>query len=177
MKKVILVGLLFILMINIGGRTTSSILIPEDAIRYRIIANSDSTLDQTTKLAVRNALEKVMNPIMLTSTTKEEVRNKLTSSRDLLHHTVAQTLQSLKQDETYQIQYGMNYFPEKEYQGVTYQPGEYESLIVTLGKGEGANFWCVLFPPLCLLEGEKTDSEKVEYTSFIQEIIHSIFHF
>ena len=75
----------------------------------------------------------------------------------------------------YKINYGMNYFPEKEYKGVTYEEGEYESLVITLGNGLGENFWCVLFPPLCLLEADEEETEEVEYTSFVKEIIDKYF--
>lgn len=63
----------------------------------------------------------------------------------------------------------MNYFPEKEYKGVKYDEGYYESLVITLGEGKGKNWWCVLFPPLCLVEAEESD--KVEYKFFIKELI------
>ena len=70
----------------------------------------------------------------------------------------------------------MHEFPEKEYKGVVYDEGYYESLLVTLGEGKGDNFWCVLFPPLCLMEAEETDdTTEVEYKSFIKEIIEKYF--
>ena len=78
-------------------------------------------------------------------------------------------------DNNVEVNYGMNYFPEKTYKGVKYKEGEYESLVVTLGKGEGNNFWCVLFPPLCLLEAEEDDTNEVEYTSFVKELIDKYF--
>ena len=69
----------------------------------------------------------------------------------------------------YQIHFGQNYFPEKNFKGVTYEEGYYNSLLVTLGEGKGDNWWCVLFPPMCLMEAE--ESEEVEYKFFIQELI------
>ena len=53
---------------------------------------------------------------------------------------------------------------------IKYKEGNYESLVVTLGDGSGDNFWCVLFPPLCLLEAEDTNNE-VEYKFFVKELI------
>jgi stage II sporulation protein R len=70
------------------------------------------------------------------------------------------------------VNYGLNYFPKKEYKGVIYNEGYYESLVIKIGKGEGNNFWCVMFPPLCFLEAEK--SEKIEYKFFVKEIIDKI---
>ena len=51
---------------------------------------------------------------------------------------------------------------------------DYESLVITLGEGAGNNFWCVLFPPLCLLDTEE-EPENVEYTSFVKEVIDKYF--
>ena len=72
----------------------------------------------------------------------------------------------------YNINYGNNYFPEKEFKGVIYPEGEYESLVITLGNGLGDNWWCVLFPPLCLLEAEESNVEQTEYKFYVQEIIN-----
>ena len=69
------------------------------------------------------------------------------------------------------IHYGLNYFPKKEYKGVIYEEGYYESLVVTLGNGNGDNWWCVLFPPLCLLEAQETNTQDVEYKFFVQDLI------
>ena len=69
----------------------------------------------------------------------------------------------------------MHEFPEETYKGITYEAGKYESLLVTLGEGKGDNWWCVLFPPLCLMEAEETNTDEVEYKSFIKEIIEKYF--
>ena len=76
-----------------------------------------------------------------------------------------------QKEENYSINFGKNYFPEKVYYDVTYPAGEYESLVITLGDGLGENWWCVLFPPLCLLEAEEKNIDKVEYKLFAKEII------
>ena len=67
----------------------------------------------------------------------------------------------------------MHFFPKKEYKGVVYKEGEYESLLITLGKGQGDNFWCVLFPPLCVMEEDET--KDVEYKWFIKDILEKYF--
>ena len=68
----------------------------------------------------------------------------------------------------YNINYGNNYFPNKEYKGIKYDAGNYESLLITLGAASGKNWWCVLFPPLCLMEAN--ESETYEYKLFVKEI-------
>ena len=74
----------------------------------------------------------------------------------------------------YELSFGYNYFPRKVYKGVIYQEGMYESLVVTLGRGEGDNWWCVLFPPLCLLE-ENENTDDVEYKFLVKELIEKYF--
>ena len=64
-----------------------------------------------------------------------------------------------------------NYFPKKEHNGIIYEAGEYESLVITLGQGEGDNFWCILFPPLCMVD----ENEDIEYKSIIKEVLKKIF--
>mgnify|MGYP004418680887 CR=1 FL=1 len=76
-------------------------------------------------------------------------------------------------DMTFDINYGLNYFPEKEYRGLKYKEGYYESVVISIGKAEGDNWWCVLFPNLCLVDLETKDN--VEYKSWIVEKINKIF--
>ena len=82
--------------------------------------------------------------------------------------TIKETLEKLNVDMDYEVSFGLNYFPEKEYKGVVYKEGEYESLVITLGNGEGENFWCVLFPPICTLEVE--EDEDISYRFLIKDL-------
>jgi stage II sporulation protein R len=72
----------------------------------------------------------------------------------------------------YNLNYGDNYFPEKSYKGVKYPSGTYESLVVTLGSGKGENWWCVLYPPLCMMDNKESNLNNVEYASFIEELFN-----
>ena len=73
----------------------------------------------------------------------------------------------------YTVDFGYNYFPEKKYRGLKYKEGYYESLVITIGEGKGDNWWCVLFPNLCLVDLE--NKTNVEYKSWIVEQINRIF--
>ena len=74
-------------------------------------------------------------------------------------------------DVAYNISFGNNYFPSKEFKGINYKEGNYESLVITLGEGQGKNWWCVLFPPLCLLDQE-TNLDDVEYSLYASKLIN-----
>ena len=99
----------------------------------------------------------------------DEARRIINNNLNNIDSDVRNTLQLLNYDLGYNINFGLNYFPSKEYKGITYDEGYYESLVITLGEGKGDNWWCVLFPPLCLLEAE--ESTEVEYTSFVKELL------
>lgn len=168
MKKTILILSIIILVLCLNKRDYT---IPKDSIRFRVIANSNDYNDQEIK---KKVVDNLKNNLIYTnkSTNIVETREYINKNLPLFTKTVENTLNSNKD---FHINYGKNYFPEKTYNNEVYPEGEYESLVVTLGEGKGDNFWCVLFPPLCFLEGEESNSAKVEYTSFIKELINKYF--
>ena len=174
MKKII-IAVLIIIGIFICNRKVDQVIIPDEAIRFRIVANSNSNIDQANKLIVRDKLEKeIVNDLSKTNNITE-ARNTIKSNINNYEKIVKTTLKENNIDTNFTINYGYNYFPEKEYKGVKYNSGDYESVVVTLGDGIGKNWWCVLFPPLCLLEAEENQTEEVEYKFFVKEIIEKYF--
>ncbi len=174
MKKLTIVLAIIITVLAINK--DSEVIIPKDSIRFRVIANSDSESDQLLKKKVVSNLNPNIINLLSSSSSLTDSRNNIENNLTLFDNIVKNTLKENNSTETYTINYGMNYFPEKEYKGTVYKEGEYESLVVTLGEGKGKNFWCVLFPPLCLLEAEdSTKTTDVEYKSFIKEIIDKYF--
>lgn len=173
MKKITIVITLIIIALLILKSET--IIIPKESIRFRVIANSNTEKDQNIKKAVVKNLEEEISNLEIVPKNILSTRKAIQSNIPMFKKSVEETLKELNVEQDYTIQYGMNYFPNKEYKGVTYEEGEYESLIIKLGDGMGDNFWCVLFPPLCLLETEETEKDDVEYTSFIKEIIDKYF--
>ena len=170
MKKLIIIVIIVLSIIKLNEN--SDVIIPKEAIRFRVIASSNEEKDQKTKILVRDNIQKHLYEDLITTTSIEEARKKVNNNMSKYKNTVSKSLESINSKENFDINYGNNYFPEKTYKGVTYKEGYYESLVVTLGNGTGDNWWCVLFPPLCLLEAEETEEkEEVEYKFFIQELI------
>lgn len=165
MKKII-VCLFIVTVLVLVNKEETKIIIPEDAIRFRIIANSNSIEDQKEKIEIRNELEPIIGDILTNSNTKEETKTEINNNLYKINHVID------KYNTKYNVNYGLNFFPEKNYKGVTYKEGNYESLVITLGDGLGDNWWCVLFPPLCLLEANETNYDDITYTSYIQELIN-----
>lgn len=172
MKKLIIIAIIIsILCLN----KEEKVLIPKESIRFRIIANSDTKEDQNLKNKLLTNLTSNINFSDLSKTninlTRKNIKNTLPQFRSVIE----ETLKEENANPNYEINYGNNYFPKKEYKNVYYEEGYYESLVITLGKGGGQNFWCVLFPPLCLIEKEDKKSSDVEYKSFIKEVIDKYF--
>lgn len=175
MKRILIVVLIFSIMII--NKNKEEVIIPDEAIRFRVIASTNSVSDQYVKKVVKDDLEKEISKDLNESKSISTTRQILSNNINKYSGIVEESLKKSNSNDTYKINYGLNYFPEKKYKGLTYPEGNYESLVVTLGKGEGNNWWCVLFPPLCLLEADETEKEEVEYKSFIKEIIDKYIKF
>jgi stage II sporulation protein R len=150
-------------------------MIPDEAIRLRILANSNSSYDQDIKNKVSNNIQYQMYNLLKDTKNIDSARTVILSNMSSIDNKINETLKNENYTLGYKLDYGYHEFPEKEYKGVKYKEGEYESLLVTLGSGEGNNWWCVLFPPLCLLEAEENETNEVEYKSFVLELINKIF--
>ncbi len=169
---------LIALFIILSDNSKADVVIPNESIRFRVIANSNLPVDQMIKGKVKNQLEETIVNILENAKNLDEARTLLKNNLSLLDNVVKQTLISLDlESDDYSIDYGYHLFPEKTYQNHQYQEGYYESLVVTLGEGKGNNWWCVLFPPLCFMDKEGFDegkSEKIEYTSFFKKLWDNI---
>lgn len=174
MKKTIIVFIIMILAyLVIGNVVAKTNMIPDDAIRIRIIANSNSKYDQEVKNKVKEQVEYDMYNVLKNTEKLEEARQKINDNLSLIEENIDKTLQKENYQLPFRLNFGLNYFPEKEFKGIKYKEGYYESVVVTLGDGLGDNWWCVLFPPLCLIEAE--ESTDVEYTTMVKTIIDKYF--
>lgn len=165
MKKIVI--FLFILITYLCFVTNNSkVLIPDNSIRIRIIANSDKLEDQEKKAVIKNEVNSYLYMKLKNVDNYSDAKNIVKESVNDINDIVK------AHESDYEVIYGDNYFPEKEYKGVKYNEGEYESLVITLGKGNGKNFWCVLFPPLCMIDESKLND--VSYGFYVSELLKRI---
>lgn len=160
--------LLCLVVFTFVGISNEDVLIPDDALRLRIVANSNTDYDQDIKEEVKESVESTLFTLLSSSTSLEQSRQIVNNNLSVIEKNITDIFNEYNYDETFSINYGLNYFPQKEYEGVIYDEGNYESLLITLGSGDGDNWWCVLYPPLCMIE--QTD-EDVEYKSLVMEIL------
>ena len=169
MKKIIVIAAIIISALSFNK--ANKVIIPKESIRFRVIANSDTKKDQKLKYQI---IKNLSTEIVESSKAEniEEARSFINQNLPKFEEIVSKTLKDNSINKEFRLDYGKNHFPKKVYKNIIYEEGDYESLVITLGEGKGKNFWCVLFPPLCLVD---EDNQEVEYSSLIKKIIDKYF--
>ena len=161
--------LIIVIYVIIGQAFSKNYVIPNEAIRVRVIANSNEEYDQRVKSSVKDIVSKELYTLLKNTNSIENARDIINSNISNLDKDIGNYLDVINYNLEYKLNFGYNYFPKKTYKGVEYKEGYYESLVVTLGEGEGDNWWCVLFPPVCMIEAE--ESTDVEYTTLVKALM------
>ena len=151
------------------------IVIPKEAIRIRVIANSNSSYDQDIKNNIKDVIEDELYYLLKDTKDINKARDLINGKLSYIDNKIDETLKSSNYDLGYNLNFGYNYFPSKEYKGIKYDEGMYESMVVTLGEGKGDNWWCVLFHPFCLIEAHDNNTTDIEYRWLIKDLINKYF--
>ncbi|MEC1672670.1 stage II sporulation protein R [Bacillus mojavensis] len=136
------------------------VVIPDEAIRLRILANSDRDEDQELKRRIRDAVNKEITTWVKDITSIEEARRLIRSKLPEIKEIAKETMEKEGARQSISVDFDKISFPTKLYGSMVYPAGEYEAILITLGNGEGANWWCVLFPPLCFLDFSNGEAVK-----------------
>jgi stage II sporulation protein R len=130
-----------------------SIVIPGEAIRLRILANSDFEKDQALKRKVRDAVNAQITLWVQDLTSMEAAREVINEKLPEIQAIAEKVVREQGSNQSVKVEFKDNVqFPTKLYGQFLYPAGKYQAILITLGKGEGANWWCVLYPPLCFLD-------------------------
>ena len=141
-----------------------------DAIRFRVISNTNSSKDILMKEMVVNKISKyVFNDYNDKDVTRKNIINNISN----IEEEIERIFNNNNYNMNFDVNYGMNYFPVKKYNGITYKEGEYESLVVSIGEAKGNNYWCILYPPLCMIDDNF--DEEIKYDFKILEIFKKLF--
>lgn len=168
MKKLLLIMLCAFLILSLGAVKFSQKKpdnISDKLIRFHVIANSDLNGDQAVKLKVRDAILKEVGPILSKSNSRDESLKIIQDNLIRIENIANGVLKREGENYNAQAMLGNFNFPIKKYGTITLPAGEYKALRVVLGNGEGKNWWCVMFPPLCFIDitrgltSEKTDEQ------------------
>lgn len=160
--KLLIVLFLIIIYIFISAKTYSNTMfqnISDDFLRLHVVANSDSTDDQILKYQVRDAVIEYMAPYFSNINTKQEALEILKTQQLNIEDLATQIIHNNGYNYSVKISIGNFYFPTKEYSKITLPEGYYDSLKIEIGNAEGQNWWCVMFPSLCIIDNSCNFSE------------------
>lgn len=192
MKKLTLsmaLSLIICLVFSIVSNACEVDRMTDKLIRLHVIANSDSSADQALKLAVRDEVVSLCAEISSGCTSRAEAYSALEADLGLIESAAAGVISREGYDYPVSVTLSSCEFDKRVYDSFTLPAGEYDALCVTIGEGEGKNFWCVCYPSLCLGSAmtvdeceEFTDEEliiikepqKVRYKLFCYELIKKI---
>lgn len=173
-KAIILVLLIFAIIASLTGCTAnisdgSTLYKYQDVkdvlIRFHVIANSDSQNDQSLKLKVKDSVINYLYPLLKNAESLDSARNIILQNQSQILSLSEKVIKEQGYSYTAKVDLTKDNFPDKSYGKITLPAGEYEALKIVIGKGEGKNWWCVMFPPLCFIdvtEGTVEDEESKE---------------
>ena len=137
----------------------------DSVIRLHVLANSDSDEDQALKLKVRDAILEITAPLVSDCTDQEEAKARLEAHRGELEAAARKVILEQGYDYPVSIAFDTESYPRRTYDSVCFPAGDYLSMRVCIGDAEGQNWWCCLFPPLCL--GTSSVSSKDAEEAFV----------
>lgn len=139
--------------------------ISEKLIRFHVIANSDEEADQQLKIKVKDNIINYIFPKLKDSKSIDESRDILRNNNKQILKIAEKTIKENGYNYSVNSTLDRENFPEKNYGNITLPQGEYEAYRVIIGSGQGKNWWCVMFPPLCFVDvtkGQVSDKETEE---------------
>lgn len=160
---IVLIGLVALVLLPEAGQ--SGQLNKESLIRFHVLANSDSPADQALKLKVRDQIMKEMSDSLKNVKSIEESRVIISKELDHIQAVAAQVVAENQENYAVTVALEKQTFPTRKYGNLIFPAGDYEALRVIIGEGQGQNWWCVMFPPLCFIDvksglvDEKTKQE------------------
>ena len=152
LKKLLIVFILFLLYFIFNSISYSYSIsndLEENLFRLHIIANSDSEEDQNLKLFIRDNVINYLKNYQFSN--KTELITFLKTHENELHQVIQTAINQKGYNYNFTIEIGNSFFPQKKYENIILPSGYYDGLKIKIGKAEGKNWWCVLFPPMCLI--------------------------
>ncbi len=133
----------------------------EDTVRLHVIAQSDSEEDQALKLTVRDSVLQCVASSLEGVKETDTACDIIDGLKDEIKACAEETLRLEGCSNTVNVDFGYEKYPVRYYDGFTLPSGTYRSLRVTIGKGEGHNWWCILFPSVCISDALKAEKDYV----------------
>lgn len=156
-KLSVTVGIVVAILFSICSFAKTSEEIRSDVLRLHVIANSDTSVDQNLKLRLRDYILQEGKDIFNGSVNVENAVEKIEPVLPELEKSAKAFVNQAGFDYDVKISLSNEYFTTRTYETVTLPAGKYLALRVVIGSGEGHNWWCVMFPPMCVPAADKKD--------------------
>lgn len=157
MKKILLLLISVLLVYGFSGLTHNEDddlqkKIADKILRFHVIANSDSDDDQALKLKVKDAVVEFMKPLLSNCDDVHESKEIVKAHESHILSVAQNVIRENGYNYDVHINYENCYFPAKKYGDISFPPGNYDAIRIYIGKHQGKNWWCVLYPPLCFVD-------------------------
>ena len=133
--------------------------ISNDVFRLHILANSDSDYDQSVKLKVRDRVLEYSKSLFESASSKDEAESLISQNLDNITRVAQNELQNLGCDQNVKAEIKKMYFTTRHYDAYTLPSGMYDALRITIGSGKGHNWWCVMYPSICISAASEQDEK------------------
>ena len=151
----VLIGVLITVCISVAAFVKTSDKIRDEVLRLHVIANSDSSVDQNLKLRIRDKILEAGKEIFDGSVDVNSAIDKITPQINKIESAAEKEIKDSGFDYNVKVTIDKEYFTTRTYESVTLPAGDYMALRVIIGEGKGHNWWCVMFPPMCLPAADK----------------------
>ncbi len=151
------IGIVTSIIFSVFSFAQTSAQIRESVLRLHVIANSDVSVDQNLKLAVRDAIINEGSLIFDGSINVDNAVERITPEIENITEIAEKVIKNYGFEYNVEVSIDEEYFETRTYENVTLPAGKYLSLIVRIGEGKGKNWWCVMFPPMCVSAADEND--------------------
>ena len=182
MKKKVYIALLLICILNLNSCTSSNVVedyqsteelvyenIVNKIIRFHVIANSNSEEDQNLKLKVRDRVIEFVSSSLSESKSLDESRRFIIDNKNNIEAIAESVIKENGYNYSIDSSLSKENFPDKVYGDVIFPQGEYEAYRILIGEAKGENWWCVMFPPLCFVDGTKEVADSTKIVSSLEK--------
>jgi len=164
----ILIGIIFAVAVSsFGAFAGESARIREEVFRLHIMANSDSQHDQDLKLAVRDAVLNERPELFAGGTTKAEARELALAQLTEIEQIAADEIARRGYSYPVRAEVVSMHFATRQYEGFILPAGRYDAIRITIGGGAGANWWCIMFPPMCIPAASRNEHPLEEQLAYL----------
>lgn len=172
-EKSLISGLLLTLLLVLTGFANNCENLSTKVLRLHILANSDSAEDQALKLNVRDKIIEKSGNFLSTATSKASAQTLTAKNLDNIREIAEQEVQNRGYTYPVKVQMTKMYFPTRNYGNTTLPAGHYDALRVIIGEGKGKNWWCVIFPQMCLGSAKNSAAIDSVFSNSEKKIINS----